>query len=157
MVDPAGPPRRPGAGARAGRPVAHRRAPACRRRCTSPPSLAALPPPHARARGSRPCARRCALRRLDPDDPALDAVTFGDWLAEHGQGEQAIAHLWDLIGRPTLNLPADEASLALAAKVFRTGLLDRADAADIGWPIVPLGELHGDAAARALDGPASRS
>ena len=26
-----------------------------------------------------------ALRTVDPDDPAADARSFGDWLAEHGQ------------------------------------------------------------------------
>src|SRR5919197_908802 len=51
---------------------------------------------------------------------------------------------------PALNLPASEASLALAAKVFRTGLLERADAADIGVPLVPLAELHGEPATAAL-------
>jgi monoamine oxidase len=50
-----------------------------------------------------------------------------------------------------MNVPAAEASLALAVKVFRTGLLDRADAGDVGWSTVPLGELHGDRSARALD------
>jgi monoamine oxidase len=41
--------------------------------------------------------------------------------------------------------------LALAVKVFRTGLLDRADAGDVGWATVPLTELHGDRAAQALE------
>ncbi len=41
--------------------------------------------------------------------------------------------LWDLIALPTLNLPAAEASLALGAFVFRTGLLSGADAGDIGF------------------------
>ena len=59
--------------------------------------------------------------------------------------------LWNLIALPTLNLPADDASLAAAVKVFRTGLLDAADAADIGVPAVPLQRLHGDAAAAALE------
>jgi hydroxysqualene dehydroxylase len=91
-----------------------------------------------------------ALKRLDLADPALDDVAFGAWLAAHGQSEQAIESLWNLIALPTLNVSADEASLALAAMVFRTGLLDRADAGDIGWSRVPLGELHGESAARAL-------
>ena len=91
-----------------------------------------------------------ALRRLDLGDPSLDAVTFGEWLARHGQSPAAIAALWDLIALPTLNVAADEASLALAAMVFRTGLLDRADAGDIGWSAVPLAVLHGEYAARAL-------
>lgn len=91
-----------------------------------------------------------ALSRLRPEDPALDAVAFGDWLARHGQSDLAIERLWNLIALPTLNVPAAEASLALAVKVFRTGLLDRADAGDVGWSTVPLSELHGDFPAKAL-------
>jgi squalene-associated FAD-dependent desaturase len=92
------------------------------------------------------------LRRLDPDDPALDELTFGDWLRARGQSARAIAGLWDLICLPTVNLPADEASLAAAARVFRTGLLDAADACDLGVPAVPLSELHAEPAAAALAG-----
>ena len=100
-----------------------------------------------RARLVRPAL---ALRRLDPDDPFLDTVTFGNWLADHGQSDRAVAGLWDLITLPTVNVAAAECSLAMAVKVFRTGLLDRADAGDVGWSAVPLGQLHGDNAARAL-------
>jgi squalene-associated FAD-dependent desaturase len=92
-----------------------------------------------------------ALGRLDPDDPALDEVSFGDWLALQGQDERAVERLWNLIALPTLNVAAADASLALATKVFRVGLLDRADAGDIGWATVPLAELHGAVAARALE------
>jgi squalene-associated FAD-dependent desaturase len=92
-----------------------------------------------------------ALSRLNPDDPRLDTVTFGDWLSRHGQSDDAIDRLWNLIALPTLNVNASEASLALAVKVFRTGLLDRADAGDVGWSNVPLTELHGVYAGRALD------
>jgi hydroxysqualene dehydroxylase len=91
-----------------------------------------------------------ALRGVDPADPAGDRETFGAWLRRHGQSPAAVRGVWDLIGLPTLNLPADEASLALAAVVFRLGLLGDADAADIGWARVPLGELHHDGARRAL-------
>jgi hydroxysqualene dehydroxylase len=100
-----------------------------------------------RARLARPAL---ALRRLDLDDASLDEVTFGSWLASHGQRPEAIESLWNLIALPTLNVSAEEASLSLAAMVFRTGLLDRADAGDIGWSKVPLGELHGEQASRAL-------
>jgi squalene-associated FAD-dependent desaturase len=91
-----------------------------------------------------------ALRRVDPDAPANDDITFGQWLRAHGQDTAAIENLWDLITRPTLNVQAERASLGLAAFVFRTGLLEHNDAADIGWSLVPLGDLHGDAPARAL-------
>jgi squalene-associated FAD-dependent desaturase len=90
------------------------------------------------------------LRRLDLGDPTLDDVTFGAWLGAHGQSPEAVAAVWDLITVPTLNLPAADASLALAAKVFKTGLLEDANAADIGWSRVPLGVLHGDRASAAL-------
>jgi squalene-associated FAD-dependent desaturase len=91
-----------------------------------------------------------ALRKLDPADPHLDDTTFGSWLRAHGQSREAIDRLWDLIALPTLNLHADDASLALAAFVFRTGVLDESDACDIGVPTVPLQRLHGEAAANAL-------
>jgi hydroxysqualene dehydroxylase len=90
------------------------------------------------------------LMRLDPSDQTLDQVSFGDWLARHGQGPRAVGALWDLIALPTLNLPAAEASLALAAFVFRTGLLSGADAGDIGFHQGTLGETLGEPAERAL-------
>ncbi|MFI5770147.1 hydroxysqualene dehydroxylase HpnE [Streptomyces sp. NPDC051658] len=92
-----------------------------------------------------------ALGRLDPDDPALDAVDFGSWLARHGQSPRTIEALWDLVGVATLNATAPNSSLALAAKVFKTGLLSEPGAADIGWASVPLGEVHDTLARKALD------
>jgi squalene-associated FAD-dependent desaturase len=91
-----------------------------------------------------------ALRRLDPEDPALDRRSFGAWLAEHGQRPAAVEALWDLIARPALNVTADEASLAQAAQVFRTGLLTQASAGDVGWARAPLGDVHDGPAQRAL-------
>jgi squalene-associated FAD-dependent desaturase len=90
------------------------------------------------------------LRRVDPDDPRADETSFGDWLAQHGQGALAVERLWDLITVPTVNLPAAEASLAQAAMVFRTGLLTDPTAADIGWSDVPLDELHAGRGGAAL-------
>ncbi len=91
-----------------------------------------------------------ALARLDPDDPRLDRVTFGEWLARHGQGPQSVDALWDLIALPTMNIPAAEASLALAAFVFRTGLLSSSGAGDIGFHVGTLGQIIGAPAARVL-------
>jgi squalene-associated FAD-dependent desaturase len=100
---------------------------------------------------ARAASAALAMRRLDPEDPALDERSFGDWLAEHGQRPAAIDALWDLIARPTLNVTAGEASLAQAAQVFRTGLLTRASAGDVGWARAPLGDVHDGPARRALD------
>jgi squalene-associated FAD-dependent desaturase len=97
-----------------------------------------------------------ALRTLDPEDAQLDQQTFGAWLRAHGQSDRAISVLWDLIALPTLNLHAERASLMLAAKVFRTGLLDEADACDVAVPTVPLQHLHGDPARAALEARGAR-
>ncbi|MGH3002524.1 MAG: hydroxysqualene dehydroxylase HpnE [Gaiellaceae bacterium] len=103
--------------------------------------------------GERLAALRAAaaLRALDPEAPGLDDESFGRWLRAHGQSSRAVDALWNLITIPTLNLPADEASLAQCVQVFRTGLLDSAGGADVGISSVPLQRLHGDAAAAALE------
>ena len=90
------------------------------------------------------------LSRQDLGDPGLDQETFAAWLRRHHQGPGAISSLWDLICLPTVNLPAERASSAMAAKVFQTGLLREPSAADIGWSRVPLGLLHGERGAAAL-------
>ena len=92
-----------------------------------------------------------ALRGLDLDDPALDRESFGDWLRRYGQSARAVEALWDLVGVATLNATADESSLALAAMVFKTGLLSDPGASDIGFARVPLGALHDEAARAALE------
>jgi squalene-associated FAD-dependent desaturase len=93
-------------------------------------------------------ARRLAA--LDPADPALDQRSFGAWLAAAGQSPRAIETFWDLVTRPTLNAVAGDASLALAAMVFQTGLLQEAGAADVGWARLPLERVHAEPASRAL-------
>ncbi len=100
-----------------------------------------------RAQVARPAL---AMRRVDPADPAADMQRFGDWLAARGQSERARRALWDLFSVSALNIAGDDASLALAATVVKTGLLGKNNAADIGVPALPLGELHGDAAATLL-------
>ncbi|MEU0132851.1 hydroxysqualene dehydroxylase HpnE [Streptomyces sp. NPDC006296] len=91
-----------------------------------------------------------ALGRLDPADPALDGIDFATWLRRQGQSPRTVEALWDLVGVATLNATAPNASAALAAKVFKTGLLSEPGAADIGWAAVPLGDLHDTLARKAL-------
>ncbi len=91
-----------------------------------------------------------AMRTLDPARKGLDSQRLGDWLSARGQDEGARRKLWDLFIVSSLNVDGDEASVPLAATVLKTALLGRADAADIGVPAVPLGVLHGRAAAGLL-------
>lgn len=90
------------------------------------------------------------LGRLDLRDSSLDKQSLGAWLLARGASEASLDRFWDLLVRATLNAPAREASLRLAAKVFQTGLLEASDGGDVGVTKVPLQALHGDAAARAL-------
>jgi hydroxysqualene dehydroxylase len=107
--------------------------------------------PHLRLAQRLGAARAAlALGRLDPQARGLDERNLGEWLAARGQDADAVAALWDLIALPTLNLPASQASLALGAFVFRKGLLERADAGDIGFHRRPLSEIVGEPAERAL-------
>ncbi|HET7556289.1 MAG TPA: hydroxysqualene dehydroxylase HpnE [Gaiellaceae bacterium] len=77
--------------------------------------------------------------------------TFADALRARGQSQAAIDRFWDVFIRPALNLPSAEASAAAGDFTVRTALLgDRRDS-DLLLPMAPLGELHGDAAGRALE------
>ncbi|WP_347350147.1 hydroxysqualene dehydroxylase HpnE [Intrasporangium sp.] len=104
-------------------------------------------PPAARLSAATAAA---ALRRVDPDDPRADLESFGSWLARHGQTRLSAERLWGLVSTAALNLPPAEASLGLAARVFRTGLLDGVDSGDIGIPVAPLAALHEEPTRQAL-------
>jgi protoporphyrinogen oxidase len=91
-----------------------------------------------------------ALQRAGAAPPGRDDERLGDFLAARGQDEQARRRLWDLFVVSALNIAGDDASVALAATVVRTGLLGGRDAADIGMATVPLGQLHGAAPAAEL-------
>ncbi|WP_433473105.1 hydroxysqualene dehydroxylase HpnE [Spirillospora sp. CA-142024] len=113
------------------------------------PALARYAPLSAadRLRAVRAAA---ALRRLDPADPELDLVSAGTWLSRHGQRPWARDALWGLFITSALNADVDEAALGLSAMVCGRALFGRADAADIGLPLVPLEELHGGPALRRI-------
>jgi squalene-associated FAD-dependent desaturase len=90
-------------------------------------------------------------RRLGALEPDLhDGETFAGLLRRFGSTQTAIDRFWDVFIRPALNLPAEEASAALGIFTVQTALLGARDASDLLLPIAPLGEMHGDAAGRAL-------
>jgi squalene-associated FAD-dependent desaturase len=77
--------------------------------------------------------------------------TFADALRARGQSELAIDRFWDVFIRPALNLPSAEASAEVGDFTVRTALLGARRDSDLLLPMAPLGELHGDAAGRALE------
>jgi squalene-associated FAD-dependent desaturase len=91
-------------------------------------------------------ARR--LGSLAPEDH--DGESFAALLRRLGQSEAAIDRFWDVFMRPALNLPSEEVSAGLALFTVQTALLADRRASDLVLPRRPLGEMHGEAAGRAL-------
>ena len=77
--------------------------------------------------------------------------TFADALRRRGQSPRAIERFWDVFIRPALNLPAEEAAAEAGDFTVRTALLSGRRASDLLLPTRPLGEMHGEAAGRALE------
>ena len=77
--------------------------------------------------------------------------TFADALRARGQSQAAIDRFWDVFIRPALNLPSAEASAAAGDFTVRTALLGNRRDSDLLLPMAPLGQIHGQAAGRALE------
>jgi hydroxysqualene dehydroxylase len=93
-----------------------------------------------------------AARRLASLDPeAHDSETFAEVLRRLGQRREGIDRFWDVFIRPALNIRSEEASAALGIFTVQTALFGDRGADDLVLPVGPLGELHGDAAGRALE------
>ena len=78
-----------------------------------------------------PGGRELARNQTAPQAARVAARQTAGSLGEPHGLQRAVDALWDLITVPTVNLHAEDASLALATRVFRTGLLDTADGGDI--------------------------
>ena len=81
---------------------------------------------------------------------AYDHLSFADWLRAHGESNNAIKYLWNLITLPTLNEDCEHASAGLALMVFQEGLLRRPGGARIGYATVGLSDLLCNEAERYL-------
>ena len=77
--------------------------------------------------------------------------TFAQALRARGQSQRAIDRFWDVFIRPALNLRSEEASAEAGDFTVRTALLGKKHDSDLLLPRLPLGEMHGDAAGRALE------
>src|ERR671930_1259884 len=77
--------------------------------------------------------------------------TFGELLRAAGQSETAIDRFWEIFLRPALNLRVDEVDAAAGLFTVATALRSGRAAAALLLPTAPLGEIHGEAARRALE------
>jgi hydroxysqualene dehydroxylase len=79
-----------------------------------------------------------------------EGETFGALLRRLGATDVAIDRFWDVFIRPALNLSVDEADAEAGLFTVRTALLGPKAASDLILPARPLGDMHGEAASRAL-------
>jgi squalene-associated FAD-dependent desaturase len=91
------------------------------------------------------------LKALVRWDDRRRATTFGDELRARGQSDRAVDRFWDVFIRPALNLRAEEAASEAGLFTVRTALLGKRSDSDLVLPTRPLGEMHGEAAGRALE------
>ncbi|TMK65289.1 MAG: FAD-dependent oxidoreductase [Actinobacteria bacterium] len=77
--------------------------------------------------------------------------SFGELLRAEGQSEAAIERFWEVFLRPALNLRVDEVDAAAGLFTVATALRSGREASDLVLPTAPLGEIHGEAARRALE------
>jgi hydroxysqualene dehydroxylase len=85
-----------------------------------------------------------------PRLPPRELETFGEFLRRHGQSETAIERFWEVFIRPALNLRTDEVDAEAARFTVLRALRSGRAASDLVLPTAPLGDIHGVAAARAL-------
>jgi squalene-associated FAD-dependent desaturase len=95
--------------------------------------------------------RLAMLRLLAGRSGPPTATTFGDYLRAHGQSQLAIDRFWDVFMRPALNLRSEEASAEAGVFTLATALRSGRAASRLLLPTKPLGEMHGEAAGRALE------
>jgi hydroxysqualene dehydroxylase len=95
--------------------------------------------------------RLAMLRLLAGRSGPPTATTFGDYLRAHGQSQLAIDRFWDVFMRPALNLRSEEASAEAGVFTLATALRSGRAASRLLLPTKSLGEMHGEAAGRALE------
>lgn len=88
---------------------------------------------------------RIRFARRKPGGP-LEQETFDSWLRRYGQNDETISRFWNLIVLPALNDDISEVSADAGLMLFQTALLGAPSKAAIGYPVVGLSRLAGDAA-----------
>ena len=86
---------------------------------------------------------------LGATSSALHSTTsFANWLAQHGQKEDALRSFWRPFLVPALNAQLEEVTAADAAFVLSTAFLSTAGAGRFGYATTPLARIAEKAAAR---------
>ena len=90
------------------------------------------------------------MRSLTPERHGDE--TFAELIRRCGGRQEEIDRFWDVFIRPALNIPTEDAGADYGIFTVQTALLGGKGASDLLLPTEPLGEMHGAAAHRALEG-----
>ncbi|WP_304458071.1 hydroxysqualene dehydroxylase HpnE [Alicyclobacillus sendaiensis] len=90
---------------------------------------------------------QAAFAMLGAPSRDLDAQSFRAFLERHGQTDEVIRRVWDLVGTAILNGHADDISAGLAVESFQIGFLRGPEPSRLGLFTRPLGDLAEEAAA----------
>ena len=93
---------------------------------------------------------RIRFVRSAPGGP-LERETFDSWLRRHAQNDETISRFWNLIVLPGLNDDITAVSADAGVMLFQTALLGAPHRAAIGYPVVGLSRLAGDAARKFIE------
>ena len=78
--------------------------------------------------------------------PELEDQTFLQWLKANGQTDRAIENFWDLIVLPTLNDHVGDVSASMGMMIYQDGVIKSRKGANVGYALVGLSDLMGNAA-----------
>ena len=78
--------------------------------------------------------------------PELEDQTFLHWLKDNGQTDRAIENFWDLIILPTLNDHVGDVSASMGMMIYQDGVISSRTGANVGYALVGLSDLMGNAA-----------
>ena len=88
---------------------------------------------------------RIRLAKRETGGPMEDE-TFDSWLRRHMQNDETIDNFWNLITLPALNDDIKDVSVDMGVMLFQTALMGPPHNAAIGYPLVGLSSLAGNAA-----------
>ena len=81
----------------------------------------------------------------------LEDITFYQWLRARSQSERAITNLWNVLIEGTLNDNVRDVSASMGLMIVQDGLLGGRNAANVGYPTVPLSDALAQPAQRYLE------
>ena len=86
------------------------------------------------------------IRFTDRHKPELENQTFMQWLKANGQTDRAIENFWNLLILPTLNDHVRDVSASMGMMIYQDGVIKSRTSANVGYALVGLSDLMGNAA-----------